>query len=454
MPTYRTLVVAVATFVAYSSTVALSTAHAQDGGAVESAAAEDQAVSSEQAPLEGEAPAAASDATSSESETESWHAARSSRVCTRLCNEAEDADECIAACVPPTNACMSACDESDEECQTGCVTEATAAARPFTGAQAQEPESREEEIAGICDTACSGSSTYDACFASCTDDTGACMSECDELPAGSDDCFVACTNLALEDARSASGTAATTTSASTAGAATPEEEEQRLGIGINLRGYIHNVPQFGLNPFFARSVSHWDDGAKFIFGGELLFRLKGTQDIVIGVDYADYSTRDGWWLDDDDPVQAADWVNNNLRALNLTLEWNGISTLTDDGRLQLYGGAGLGVGIRMGRFRKFDINEGCVTNDGAISQLDSLTPDTLCGGGDAVRDGSPDGETAVFEDENIPRVIPSIVFSLGLRYMIADVVSIGIEAGFKNIAFYGGLEVGFMLGRTTSPRGE
>lgn len=438
MPIYRSLVIPLATALTLSFALPLLPAHAQDEADAESDTSDDRSATSE--------------ASASGAEAESWHAARASRVCSRLCDGSEQSDACNDACVAPTNACMSACEESDEECQTGCVTEATTAARPFTGAQTQEPETREEEIAGICDTACSGSSSYDACFDSCSSETGACMSECDELPAGSDDCFIACTNLALEDARPASGASATTTSA--AGAATPEEEEQRLGIGINLRGYIHNVPQFGLNPFFARSVSHWDDGAKFIFGGELLFRLKGTQDIVIGVDYADYSTRDGWWLDDDDPVQAADWVNNNLRSLNLTLEWNGISTLTDDGRLQLYGGAGLGVGVRMGRFRKFDINEGCVTNDGALSQLDALTPDTLCGGGDAVRDGSPDGETAVFEDENIPRVIPSIVFSLGLRYMIADVVSIGIEAGFKNIAFYGGLEVGFMLGRTTNPRGE
>ncbi len=236
-----------------------------------------------------------------------------------------------------------------------------------------------------------------------------------------------------------------------------DEEPGQIGFGANFRFSLINTPSFALAPFFDLYEGHWSDGARFALGGELVLRFKGQVDLVVGYDYADYRTRDGWWLEDDDPAASTDWSINDLRAHQITLEANGIASLTPDGRLQMYGGGGIGIGISVNEFLKYDVNPACLNGPDDLSVFEDggacfdSDGDPLAIGIDS--DGNPiPGFEA--EKEDIPNVLPSLVLSMGLRYLIADRVSIGIEAGFKTIAFYAGLEVGFMLGKSTLTREE
>ena len=223
----------------------------------------------------------------------------------------------------------------------------------------------------------------------------------------------------------------------------------RLAFGMNFRGYAHVVPSAVLRAFFDQYVSHWSDGPRYVFGGEMLLRMNRSNDIILGVDVADFSTTNGWWLDNGEPPTSADWGENNMRLVTVAIEWNGITTLTNDGRMQFYYGAGLGAAVRLGEFRKYPINTECLPAGSTVEILGSLQRGMPCGDGtsDAVQGDSPEEQRALSTLENIPAVLPALNITMGFRYLIADVVSIGIEGGFKTAALYGGLEVGFLVGQ-------
>lgn len=235
----------------------------------------------------------------------------------------------------------------------------------------------------------------------------------------------------------------------------PQEVGVRpLGIGFNLRGYVHNLPNFALGIFLVDHPTHWANGPRFTYGGEFVFRRNDKTDYILGIDYADYRTADGWWLEKDEPIASADWVENNLRALNITFEWNGIANLDRKRRAQIYGGVGIGLALRFGNFRKYDIPTGCFNRNTDIGLLDSLAIDAPCPdlpGSDVLLNGDPEGEAQSAHNEKIPRVLPAFVATLGFRYIIADIVSVGIEGGIKTASFYGGLEIGFILGKREAP---
>ena len=227
-----------------------------------------------------------------------------------------------------------------------------------------------------------------------------------------------------------------------------------LAYGVNLRGYVHNVPDFVLDAMLQAHQPHWGDGPRFIFGGEFLVRKNDRTDYIIGIDYSDFRTEDGWWLNSGQPVASTDWVENNMRTLTISFEWNAVANLDRFKRAQIYGGVGIGAAIRLGEFRKYDTPTGCFANNESPSILQGLTPSSPCPalpGSDIVLDGSPNGEERSVHNEKIPRVLPSLIATLGFRYIIADTVSIAIEGGLKTAAFYGGLELGFIVGKRGEP---
>lgn len=310
------------------------------------------------------------------------------------------------------------------------------------------------EANDICEAACAGTHDAAGCEASCVEETMFCFDQCAQLAAGSADCFLGCTNIAVDFRERYTAQEEGVLDDPRMHDADAEPGEHRYGrklaVGVNVRGYVHNVPNFALGIFLDRYISHWDDKAKFIYGGELLFRFDDRNDFIIGVDYADFRTPDGWWLEKDEELSAADWVQNDLRTVTVSLEWNGIANLDKKKRAQIYGGVGLGAAIRLGNFRKNEMSVGCLPPNATMDIFDGLTPSSPCPaapGQDTVLDGSSPGEANEWENMKIPPVLPSLIASLGFRYLIADTVSIGIEGGFKTAAFYGGLEVGVVFGK-------
>lgn len=315
------------------------------------------------------------------------------------------------------------------------------------------------EIQAKCAESCAASDSSE-CHAQCFSQHTVCMNSCADQGVYEDTCAGHCVRgealpVNSRAGRGASGAAlggaaATNIATQTTRATDGSVGNRPLAIGVNLRGYIHNVPSFALRTFLREFQPHWDDNLRFIGGGEIVFRKNDRTDYIIGFDWADYRTRDGWWLDKGEPLASANWVENSMRTLTLSLEWNGIANLDKKKRTQIYGGVGLGAAFRLGDFTKYDVPEGCFARTADISFIHTMTPSTMCPelpGSDVLLDGSPAGEANSAHNEKIPRVLPSLILSLGFRYIIADVVSIGIEGGLKTAGFYGGLEVGFIVGK-------
>lgn len=310
----------------------------------------------------------------------------------------------------------------------------------------EKNQARLDEAQEICEATCLNTTDEPQCLSSCADQTYYCFDRCDQLSGNSADCFISCTQIAVdygvdwEETHGDGGVAAEE--------AIPPG--RKFAFGMNLVGGLHFVPKFALNALLDMSVPHWRDGAKFFYGGEFVFRFDDRNDFLVGIDYADFRTQDGWWLEKNDPTTSVDWVENDLRALTITLAWNGIANLDKKKRAQIYGGVGLGAAIRMGEFKKAELTVGCVTPDQDLSIFSGLTPESLCpaSGGRMLQNRNASGEITQWEVEKIPAVLPSLVVTAGFRYLIADTISIGVEGGFKTAAFYGGLKVGFIVGRT------
>lgn len=313
-------------------------------------------------------------------------------------------------------------------------------------------EAREAEIDEICSAACTGAYAEGECSDACVDQTTACFEQCDELPANKNDCFVGCTHIAVDerdrqeeelDQLAASGAL--------------EDEPvygRKFAFGMNAVGGIHHVPNFLVGAFFDRHIGHWDDGAKFFYGGEFVFRFNDQHDLLLTIDYANYTTQDGWWLEKDKNATAAEWVHNDMHALAITVGWNGIANLDKKKRVQIYGGIGLGVTLKFGDFNKAKVRLGCVDPSTNTDVYDTLTPDGTCpeDSGRVLIDQDSSGEITDWTQEKIPAILPSIHATLGFRYLIADTVSIGVEGGWKTVAFYGGLKVGFVVGKSNAKR--
>lgn len=303
------------------------------------------------------------------------------------------------------------------------------------------------EVLDVCEAECRASGNLD-CGSACEDGHKTCILQCTSTGHPERPCMEICLyGQVINDGEDLDHYRLTPGATQ---ATSDERAIRQLGIGVNLRGYVHNVPNFILGSFLEEYQSHWDGSPKYIFGGELVFRRNEKTDIIVGLDWADYRTKDGWWLQNDEPIASSDWVENSMRTVTLSVEWNAIANLDQKNRAQIYGGVGLGAAFRLGNFTKWDVPEGCFARGTDIGLISSYSPTDMCpnlSGVDLVQDGSVDGEANSRHYEKIPRVLPSLILTAGFRYLIADVVSIGIEGGFKTAGFYGGLELGFITGK-------
>lgn len=305
------------------------------------------------------------------------------------------------------------------------------------------------EVRDICDATCAGAFDIPACNQSCAEETSFCFARCEELSSNKNDCFLSCTQIAVDYGQR--WDEAEMERIAHEMAEEPAPRGRKFAFGMNAIGGLHYVPKFALNALLDMSIPHWRDQPKYFYGGEFVFRFDDRNDFLIGVDYSDFRTPDGWWLEKNDPATSVDWVENNLRAITITLGWNGIANLGTKKRAHFYGGLGLGAAIRLGDFKKAELTVGCVDDDQALSYFSTVTPDSYCPNlpsQQMLLNRTPSGEITEWEIEKIPPVLPSLVITAGFRYIIADTISLAVEGGFKTAAFYGGLKVGFIVGRT------
>lgn len=215
---------------------------------------------------------------------------------------------------------------------------------------------------------------------------------------------------------------------------------ERKFFQLTLRTWAIGVPGFVLNGFFDAHEGHWRDGVyNFNHGLEFTTRIPDKYDVVVGVDWASLRTPDGYWLESGDPIIDANWAENNLSLLTFDVGFQWFKNLNRQDTLQLYYGVGLGASVVLGEFRKYDL----IAADCGQEFVDNRESSRV-----ALLDNCFDanGDPTIIDDyqlEKIPPILPAISATLGLRTLVADSVSIGIEGGLKSLYFYGGIEIGY-----------
>ena len=222
-------------------------------------------------------------------------------------------------------------------------------------------------------------------------------------------------------------------------------EYQRRFYQVSARARAIVLPGFFLDPFFSEHTNQWSEGIKnFSYGAEFTTSLPRKYDLVIGAEWVNMRTPDGYWLEDDDPVADANWTESNLSMLTLDVMLRWFKNLNRQETIQLTYGVGIGASVVLGEFRKQELDTAAcsVVTGGALDtpeQRNDRSPDVLSRCFDA------NGNPTVFEEvtnENIPPILPALGAGLGMRFLLADRLSFAVEGGFKGY-FYGGLNFGY-----------
>lgn len=209
---------------------------------------------------------------------------------------------------------------------------------------------------------------------------------------------------------------------------------------ISARVWAIHVPRFILKGPFTLNENTWSGGVtNFAYGLQFTTRIPDKFDVVAGLDYTNLRTPDGFWLEDGDPVRDADYTENNLSLINADVSLLWYKSFNRADTFQFYGGFGLGMGIVLGKFLKYDIDsQRCGWDTPELrSRTDGELVEQCADEFDSPR--SPRLE----EEDRIPPVLPAVTLLGGFRFLAADHVSIGIEGGIKTGYFFAGLNVGY-----------
>ncbi len=199
------------------------------------------------------------------------------------------------------------------------------------------------------------------------------------------------------------------------------------------------APAFILNAFFSKHTNMWQDGvANFQYGGEFTTRIPDKFDVVVGLDWANLRTADGYWLEDGDPIRDADYTESNLSLVNLDVGLHWFNNLNRRQNFQSYYGFGLGLGVVLGEFSKYDIDAGAC----------GWTPEQRASEDVSLINACADEQNNPFiginrPEDRIPPVLPSVTLTTGLRYLITDNLSMSAEIGWRSFYAYGGLKFGY-----------
>jgi hypothetical protein len=207
-----------------------------------------------------------------------------------------------------------------------------------------------------------------------------------------------------------------------AGAAMVEEEiepEARTKMGVGLRLRYVTIPQFLINLF----VDHSTTMTSFGIGGEFV-RRKGNFDIVVGVEYENVSPPDGLYQEKGENPSAdgqypdlTEFDGLALLGLDVAFIWH--ANLHE--RVQLRYGAGLGIGLVLGKVYQTD------TMCPAGTTLDDLDNVDQC----------PIATGATRDEADVPPVVPIVNLLVGFRVKVNEQVYLNIDGGFRNMFFFG-----------------
>lgn len=233
-------------------------------------------------------------------------------------------------------------------------------------------------------------------------------------------------------------------------APTPEPDTTpRMEYGFQFYGGVIGTPDFALDALFDVHPNHWRNGSRnYTLGGEFFFRKRRSSALSVGLHYTDLGTETHWWVRNNKPRGDAKWTENNLQTLTAAFGFETIAPLDRRERLQFFFNIHLGLSFVLGDFVQTEVDESCL----------SVPPDAENGGAADFRAGgsclpTPDApavDPSTRDSDVLPPVLPSVGIGLGLRYMIADRVQIGVETGFRDVYFYGTGNIGVIFARRMS----
>lgn len=215
-----------------------------------------------------------------------------------------------------------------------------------------------------------------------------------------------------------------------------EEDLDRNEFMVTARARAVMVPDFLLGIWFDEHGSHWSDGHyNMSYGGEFVWRRGTDFELGLGIDHADLTMADAFWLEAGDDAQGADWTEVDMRILSFVFSaywfWDVEPWFTP------YFGGGVGLGMVLGDVVRYEPRDGtaCRSNlgdDVRFAPAECFTAD-----------GEPDENQ--FEDpepeEEIWPAYPMIHLSGGMRFNIHDHGVVKLEAGVYPYLF-AGLQLG------------
>lgn len=181
------------------------------------------------------------------------------------------------------------------------------------------------------------------------------------------------------------------------------------------------LPSGILDAFFDQHANTWQDGnPNFAFGVDYTLRRVGSWEFNAGAYWTDLSMPDGYWVEKDKDLSAADFTRVGLSTIALEAEFFGFWDIIPE--LSWYYGGGIWAGVILGELEKANIDDRCPGIEaGDISGC------------------SNDG---FFEpEEGIPPFIGFVSVTTGLRLVLEERFVMKLEGGFNGLLF-GGLSMG------------
>ncbi len=183
-----------------------------------------------------------------------------------------------------------------------------------------------------------------------------------------------------------------------------------LGVGVRLRQIV--IPESLIELFVEDAPgggSHTGYGIEFI-------RMKGNLAISLGVEYEGISTENGIYIErghsiPQDGVDYVEFEDFKWVGVDASFVWH--QPLISDKFFLRYG-AGLGLGVIMGKMIQTDYNCANGNTDSCVE--------------------TPGG---IVEDDNVPPVLPIINVILGVQLRPFDNLAITFEGGIRTAPFFG-----------------
>ena len=197
------------------------------------------------------------------------------------------------------------------------------------------------------------------------------------------------------------------------------------------------VPDFVLRLFFDEHSSHWSEGQRNLsYGGEFVWRRGDDFELGIGIDYAELSMPEGFFLETGDEPRSADWTSIDMQVLSVVFSAYWFWDLQP--WLSPYIGGGIGPGFIFGDVIRYqpDRQSPCYQNLGTGGTGIAFTPPECLRPDGQPSEDAIDFDNPEFEDR-VPPVVPIVNLTLGLRFNMGDYAVLKLEGGFYTYFFAG-----------------